>query len=345
MTARTKLLMGSGDSAHLRPQPVRQNPLPSWDATDGGGIVHTTPPDNLQIPQGFTRDFWRGDIGGVMLPKTPPWVDGANSTPPEMTMSFLLPKYVQFGTSVIDMFLTAHAERNYSHFHLDRGTAINTLGLQGTLDLLAYIQSWGFFTSFWLCGTGDDRSGGWPMLQPMIEPFLQILIAQGLADNSIALVGEELNSGCVPGGGPNGLDGLINGVCAITNPVGIPTWLHFTQNVPAWQAPGQDSVAWWGQFVGKLKGLCSQLNPDDSAGAQGAHLWDARWRLAQASLDYRVVAFEIMATAQLYGRCTEEYGCLRGLENVYCPSGAPTPNAPAVAGFGNGGRYPDGTAI
>src|ERR1035437_1955225 len=191
MTARTKLLMGSGDSAQLRAQPVRQNPPPSWDATDGGGIVQTTPPANLQIPQGFTRDFWRGDIGGVMLPKTPRWVDGANSTPPEMTMSFLLPKYVQFGTPVIDMFLTAHAERNYSHFHLDRGTAITALGLQGTLDLIAYIQSWGFYTSFWLCGTGDDRSGGWPMLQPMIEPFLQALIAKGLEKKSFLLVGEK----------------------------------------------------------------------------------------------------------------------------------------------------------
>src|ERR1035437_1989726 len=344
MTARTQLLMGGGGgSAHPRPQPVRQNPLPPWDASDNYwpyNQVHTTIPTG--IPPNPTRNFWRHDPWGVTLKQTPPLVPGGNTTPREMVMSYQLPLYQQ---PWIDLILTEHAESGLSHCHFDRGMAVNAIGLQKTSDLVAYVQSCGFFTSFWLCGTGDDRSGGWPMLQPMIEPFLQILIAQGLADNSIALVGEELNSGCVPGGGPNGLDGLINGVCAITNPVGIPTWLHFTQNVPAWQAPGQDSVAWWGQFVGKLKGLCSQLNPDDSAGAQGAHLWDARWRLAQASLDYRVVAFEIMATAQLYGRCTEEYGCLRGLENVYCPSGAPTPNAPAVAGFGNGGRYPDGSAI
>src|ERR1035437_4129238 len=186
--------------------PVQQPILPPFDINDPpgtGGDVHTTKPPELVIPSGPDRNFWRGDIGGVMLPTAPPWVDGANSTPPEMTMSFLLPKYVRFGTPAIDSFLTAHAIRNHSHFHLDRGTAVNTLGLQGTLDLIAYIQSWGFYTSFWLCGTGDDRSGGWPMLQPMIEPFLQALIAQGLADKAIALVGEELNTGCVPGSGPN----------------------------------------------------------------------------------------------------------------------------------------------
>lgn len=346
-----------------RPKPVKQAPLPPWDASDpppSNDIVHTTPPSNLVIPPGYDRGFWRGDIGGVMLPSAsiPPIGGteaqkiafaqsiGANTTPLEMTMSFLLPHYVQFGTPVVDAFLTAHAQRGYSHFHLDRGTAVNVLGgIDQALDLLAYVQSWGFYTSFWLCGTGDDRSGGWPMLQPMIEPFLQRLIARGLADKSIALVGEELNSGCVPGNGPNGLDGIINGVCGLTNPVGIPTYLHFTANVPSWQPDGMNPVQWIAEFQGKLTGICSQLNPDDSAGAQGAHLWDTRWRWAAASLDYRVVAFEIMATAELYGQCSEEYGCLRNLELLYCPSGAPTPDAPAVAGCGNGSRYRDGTAI
>lgn len=343
----------------VRPPPVQQLPLPPWDPSDSGGQVHTTPPPNLVIPSGYDRGFWRGDIGGVMLAyeDIPPIGGtqqqkiafaqsiGANTTPLEMSISFLLPHYVQFGTSVVDAFLTAHAQRNYSHFHLDRGTAVNVLGLTKALDLFAYIQSWGFYTSAWLCGTGDDRSGGWPMLQPMIQPFLEALIARGLADKSIMLVGEELNTGTVPGSGPNGLDGLINGVNGLCNPVGIPTYLHFTANVPSWQPDGMDPVQWIAQFKGKLAGICSQLNQDDSAGAQGAHLWDTRWRWAQADTSFRVVAFEIMATAQLYGKCTEEYGCLRGIEMLYCPSGAPAPDAPAVAGFGNGGRYPDGTWI
>jgi hypothetical protein len=316
--------------------------LPPPDASDPFwpfNQVHTTLPTG--IPPNPTRNFWRHDPWGVTLKQTPPLVPGCNTTPREMVMSYQLPLYQQ---PWIDMILAEHAESGLSHFHFDRGVAVNALGLQKALDLVAYVQSWGFYTSFWLCGTGDDRSGGWPMLQPMIEPFLQGLIARGLADKSVMLVGEELNSGCVPGSGPNGLDRMIDAICAICNPIGIPVWLHFTANVPAWAAPGQDDVAWIRQFVGRLTGLCWQGNPDDTAGTMGAHLWDARWRWAQADPSFLVSAWELEGENLLYARVTREYAALRGTEMLCCPSGAPSPDAPMVAGAAAARNY-DGSAL
>ncbi len=309
--------------------------------------MHRTPPPDLVIPPGYTRTFWRGDLGGVMLPTAPPWVPGCNTTPPEMTMSFLLPKYQQFGVKQIDAFLTAHAERNYSHFHLDRSQA-DDAGLSDTqfVDLIAYVQSWGFFTSCWLSGSRDDRSRGWASIGPRITTFLDVLEARGqrVLDRFIALPGEELNNGCPPG--PAGADAIIRGVCARTTPVGVPTWLHLTSNYadyPPNPRTDASAVVWWQQWIGQLQGLCWQADPNAPAGLMGAKLWDARRILGRADPAFLTVAFELRAEAQLYGRCTEEQGCLTGLELLYCDNDGL--GYPEVAGFGNGARSPEGRGI
>jgi len=63
--------------------------------------------------------------------------------------------------------------------------------------------------------------------------------------------------------------------------------------------------------------------------------------IGNAHADQDVVAFELSATEQLYGRCTEEEGCRHGWEHI-CP---PTNQYKAIAGFCNGARYPDGTPL
>lgn len=326
--------------------------MPPFDADDPGGRVHTTPPSDLVIPKGYTRNFWRGDIGGVILAKTPPFVDGANTTPPEMTMSFLLPKYKQFGIQWIDEFLTAHAKRDYSHFHLDRWQwDVAGFSMNDVAAMIDYLISWGFFPSMWLCGSNDDRSNGWPQLKSIIEPVLRMLTAKSSrCEKSIVLVGEELNNGCVPGRMVNGLDWIIEGVCAIANPAGIPVWNHFTSNYPAWPPPPPDGdidracAEWWSQWIGKIEGICWQSDPKSPAGLMGAKMWDTRRLLARADPRFLTVAFELRAEEQLFGRCTEEQGCLTGLELLYCDNDG-LPGHPEVAGFGNGGRYSDGTSI
>jgi hypothetical protein len=336
-----------------RPAAVRHAPLPPFDVEDPGGRVHTVFPPDLVIPSAPDRDFWRGDIGGVMLAEAPPFVDGANTTPAEMTMSYLLPKYVQFGTAQIDAFLTAHAQRGYTHFHFDLWQADAAgIGDAQFLDLIEYVQSWGFYTSAWLASSAYDRRGGWASVGPRVTAFLDALLArpQQTLDRFIALPGGELNNAC----SPEGSDAIIANVAARCNPVGIPVWLHFTANYPGY--PSQALVAkrgdnidtalveWWQQWVGKVKGLCWQGDQNHPAGLMGAKMWDARRILGWADPSLRLVAFELLATNQLYGRATEEDGCLRGYEMLCCPN-APGYHNPAVSGFGNGGRLPDGSAI
>jgi hypothetical protein len=59
--------------------------------------------------------------------------------------------------------------------------------------------------------------------------------------------------------------------------------------------------------------------------------------------DSVVVWFETMASLQLTGGCTEEYGCLRSLEGIYCP--ITDPRMRMFGGSANGLRYPNGTGV
>lgn len=346
----------------------KQAPLPPFDPSDSYGLVHTIQPPDLVIPSTPTRDFFLGDIGGVMLPVAPPYVPGANTNfGGRMTMSFLLPHYVQFGTGQIDAFFAAHASRGYRTFHFDRWQADNA-GLSDSqhLDLMAAAQSNGFFTSCWFSGSEDPRSGGWNTIGSRLTAFMDALLArpQSFLDQMIAMPGEELNNGCPPG--PGGCDDIIANVCSRMNPVGIPVWLHFTSNYPGYPQnvpPDQADaamVSWIAQWRGRVRGLAAQMDsynpgayPDpsapnpytlSSAGYMGAKLWDIRRFWARAGYtDYpSVAAFELMADAELYGRCSEPYGALRGLEMLYCTSDG---SAPPVAGIGNGGWLPDGTPL
>jgi hypothetical protein len=329
-----------------RPAPKPQAPLPPFDHNDPGGNVATTLPPELIIPTGYDIDFWRGDFGGVTLPTSqrPEWIPGANSTPYEMVMSFLMHRYVR---STQDNILTANAERDYSHMHLappDDRTSSASIAQQ--VAFFKYVQSWGFFTSYWATGTGDAAAYGnrnWAGIREIIEPFLRALIAAGEPEKSVIIVGEELNGWNRPG--PDGLDDIITNICAICNPVGMKVALHFTSNVPAWQPNGMSPTDWWRQWIGKVRFLLWQSDSLNPAGTMAAHFWDARKYLGEAGGDaFRAVAFELRANEQLYGRCTEAGGCLTGYE-LLCAPNAPGHTYPAVAGFGNGARYPSGAPI
>ena len=320
-----------------RPLPTIQLALPPFDASDSGGDVHTTQPPDLVIPAGFDINFWRGDIGGVTLPvsQTPQIIPGvSNTTPSNMTMSFVLPYY---NSKDRDNVLTAHAQRYYSHFHLDQyNWQTAGLSIQQAVSLFQYVQSWGFFTSYWALGTKLTASG-WNDAYPIILPFLNTLIAQTDPTKSIIVIGEELNSYTTPGS--PGLDDIITQVSAICKPVGMKTAVHFTSNYPGWPAPGTSVSQWYADMAGKIDFVLWQSNPTDPAGTMGAHMWDTR---KYVGFNSKVVAFELRAEQQLLGQCTEEQGCLTGLELLYCTSDG---SAGPVAGFGNGARLPNGLWI
>jgi hypothetical protein len=208
---------------------------------------------------------------------------------------------------------------------------------------MAYIQSWGFFTSYWGIGTPDGHFTSWAQARPLYQPTLDALIAAGpdVCKNTILIVGEELNT-CTS---PEGLLDIVQHLAPICHDHDIPMWLHFTSNYPGWPRPGESKVQFWqGMHALGVKGQCWQSNAYDLAGTMGGHMADSRLYLEHASLDMRLVAFETRATAQLTGQCDEAHGCLTGYE-LLCKVREPGSVAPAVSGFGNGGRRPDGNPL
>lgn len=325
----------------FRPAPVQQPALPPFEASDPGGIVHTMLP--FVPPPNPTKDFHRGDAWGVTLPTAPELVKGANTTPPTMVMSYLLPRY---GATDRDAHLTGHAQRSYSHFHLDQWTWQDAgLSASQAVALMQYVQSWGFFTSFWGLGTSYGVNfGSWADAAPYLQPILDALIASGPAtcEKTQLVIGGELNS-CTS---PAGLLNIVLSLAPQCEDAGIDLWLHFTSNYVSWPVPGQSPQEFWRSMrtLG-VKGLKWQGDPADPAGTMGAHLWDARSEMAQADPSLLVCAFEYLGESQLFGAADEGHGRLRGLELCCCPTGAPTPNAPPVAGYGGGGSMPDGTPL
>lgn len=326
-----------------RPAAVKQPPLPAFDPDDPGGNVATTLPPEQVIPPSPNIDWWRGDMFGVTLP--PPDIMtvaeaeaiGANTTPVNMLMSWFLPKYSR---AIQDRYLTAVCQRGYTHLVLSRPDDMSPTGIAAFVQLAKYVQSWGLYVCYWGCFEGDPHDQDWDGLKYLLEPvYAQMITAKAM---DINILGKELNSWNQPG--PNGLDSIIAGASLICAPAGVPIYLHFTQNVPAWQPPSMTPVAWWASLVGQVRGLCWQANPYDPAGTMAAHMWDSRKILGAASDTFRLVSFETRATAQLYGQCDEAHGALTDWENICAPN-APGYAVPAVAGFGNGGWYPDGTPI
>ena len=326
-----------------RPPAKRQPPLPPFDHDDPGGRVATTLPPEQVIPAGPDRDWWRGDFGGVTTRETPPFIPGANTTPPNMWMTFLLHRYSRAWQ---DIFLKEYCERGYTHILLgapdDRK---DPAAIAAQVEFFKYVQSYyGLFTAYWATSTGDApqyKDKNWKGIREIIEPFLRALIAAGKPEKSIMIVGEELNSWNKPG--PDGLDDIIANICAICNPVDLPVWLHFTSNHPSWQPGGMTPTTWWQQWVGRVKGLCWQATSNDPAGSMAAHMWDARKYLGAASTQLKVVAFELRASEQLFGHYTEEQGCLTGWEMICATRGGT--NFPPVSGFMNGARRPGGEPI
>ncbi len=292
--------------------------------------------------------MWRGDFGGVTLAQNPndvPLVPGCNTTPRNMMMSFLLPFYDRKWQ---DIQLTEHCWRDYTYFHLDRWNA-DKAGLSPTqfVQLMAYVQSWGFRTSYWGMGTPDGQ-------QSLASAFawlmrtLKALMAAGptVCERTILIFGEETNSII----SPQDLDMLVAAVAPVCRANGIRMRHHFTSRYPSWQPTGQTPVDFWRrQSSLGVEGLCYQAIPSDPAGTMMAAMWDARRYMGEADVNLKLTAFELRAYLQLeeaeairvFGHpCTEQDGCRTGLEATFATRGAT--NYPAVDGYGNGGALLNG---
>lgn len=327
-----------------RPPSVQQPPLPPFDPSDPGGKVwgpYGLPPEALPLPPNSTKTFFRGDAWGVTLPvsQTPPYVPGANTTPPNMVMSYFAPYYQR---PVQDNILTAHCQRSYSHFHLDQWNWEQAgLSSSQAVQLMAYIQSWQYYTSFWGLSTSYGINWqSWAQAQSCLQPILSALQAAGskVSGNTILLVGEELNS-CTS---PAGLLDIVTNLMPQCKDLGIDVWLHFTSNYASWPVSGQSQPEFWQSMVSLgVKGLCWQADQNQPAGTMGAEMYSARNELAGTGA--LLAAFELLASWQLNGKATELYTKLRSFEMLCCPQGIPS--IPAVSGYNNGGSMPDGTPL
>lgn len=346
----TSLLVLSDSVGGRRPAPIPHDPLPPFDPSDGNGEVHTVLPPEQVIPPHFTDPAWmRADFNGVTLDLArwggrPAFADsflaGANTTPINMLMT---PMAIMYPRNIQDAMLTEHAERGYDDFIIaPGGWNMDQNGFTPTPEnLLAwarYVHSWGFRVVVW---QGSVAMG--------LDPIVRTLLDAGLV--SFYIHGEEVDSQMSSEQYELSLqqvDVFIGGR--------IPIGVHFT-------ADGQRHMGYpigfprdtflndWSPYDGRVH-LCQQLDVDASAGLQGASMYYARLHVncgvgdaarGPGAPNSRVIAFETMATRQLYGLCTESYGCLRDWELICGTRG--DPRARPVSGFANGNRYPNGLAI
>ena len=323
-----------------RPAPIPHAPLPPWDPNDSGGQVHTTQPPELVIPPHFADPlFLRADFNGVTLDATrwgghPPMLLGANSTPVDMLMTPMLILYPRIWQ---DRCLTEHAERGYDDFVISGdGWNLVTNGLNPTpaaiVSWAQYVQSWGFRIVYWR---------GAPMLD---DPTLQALVDAHAINWSIP--GGEVDSKVTR----EQYDAVLQNTLSIVAN-GIPIGAHFTSNYPS-GFPRDTFLTNWSDYDGRVH-LCWQTDPNESAGTQAARLYYARQRVnlglvggnGQPAPNSRVVAFETLATPQLYGRADEAYGNLRSLELLYATRNDARIR-PMDGGFCNGCRkHDDGAPI
>jgi hypothetical protein len=333
-----KLLLLDEEATSARPAPVPHAPLPPFDPDDAGGQVHRVPPPELIIPAHFADPlFLRADFAGVTLDASrwggsPPLLLGANSTPVDRLLTPMLILYPRLWQ---DRCLTEHAERGYDDFVISGdGWNLTANGLTPTpaaiVSWALYVQSWGFRVVYWAAT---------PMRS---DPTLQALVdAHAL---SFAIPGEEVDTKTTR----EQYDAVLTSTLGVVGH-GIPVGAHFSSNFPE-GFPRDTFLTDWSDFDGWVH-LMYQADQNDLAGAQGARLYYARQRVNLGLVggngipapNSRVIAFETMATKQLYGQCDEAYGNLRSLELLYTTRN--DARILPVSGWGNGCRLPDGSPL
>ena len=357
-----------GAPPSTRPAPIPHAAIaPPFDQADASGDVHTVLPPEQVIPPHFTDPvFIRADFAGVTLegdyePKHPhvqaaggvtitsgrwsglriPFLVGANTTPATMIMT---PMLLLYPRDVQDAVLTEHAERGYDDLCFDPrpwSAAENgrTFSPGEIVQWSQYLKSWGFRTLVWY--------GGRPPAAP--DALTQTLFEAGVVNFWIhggevdeVMISEEFDvalanmDAYVQGRIPLGVHFTCDGARQMGYPIGFPRDT-FLNN--------------WAPYDGRVH-LMQQMDGNASAGLQGASMYYARLHINCGHGDAavgpgapksRIIAFETMATQQLYGQCSEEYGCLRSWE-MLCGT-RHDPRALPVSGSGNGIRYPDGTPL
>jgi hypothetical protein len=336
------LLLGGVGSGRVAP--VMQPPFTPFDASDPNfGSTWATPNPAayalLQAEAAHPGTLYLGDMGGVTLPVAPPMqyiqAAGGNTTPATMQPSFLLPYFPQ---PWLDGMLTAHAERGYNSFLLDRFDFTRAgLSVAQSVSLVQYVQSWGFSVALWGLTTSDGTNfSGWAQAQSVLGPILNALIAAGPSTSSRVklIVAQEADRYLTQ-------DALLD-IAASVGPqaigAGMACGLHLTDD-KYYIGDSPATALWDGLSAAGVKTLYYQANQTDSAGKQAALLYYARTFLAETDPTLQIVVLENKISLQFTGQANEQDG-QRAEWELFCAPGVCQP-----VGLGNGAILPSGAPL
>lgn len=317
--------------------------------------MHTTlPPEQVFPARKTDPTFLRADAFGTTIdlarwtPKAPaplPFLVGANSTPLAMLMTPMLPLYPRYWQ---DALLTEQAERGYddvviSHEPWNEQENGRTFTTAEMIDWCKYVKSCGFRTVIWRGDRPPERPDD--RTKALLDAGVVNFLIWG-KEVDAKMTSEEYDVSL------GNIDAYVGGR--------IPIGAHFTADDGRQMGypigfPRDTFLGDWSPYDGRVH-LMQQLDVDAPAGKQGASMWYARQHVncgigdavpdhakGKGAPNSRVILFEISATAQLYGRMTEEDGCRRTWE-LLCGTRTNEKARPA-SGFANGCRYPDGRPI
>ncbi len=260
-----------------------------------------------------------------------PFIDGANTTPANMLMS---PMLIMYPADVQAAYLTEYAERRYDDVIIDcePWAAPREYSIDEIKAFAKFLRDdWGFRVVLW---RGDPHRG--------VDAMLRGLVEDGLI--SFYVHGEEVDGKMTSEEYEASLR-VVDAYIAARIPIGA----HFTCNGERGMGypigmPRETFLNDWSEFNGRVH-LCLQLAGDVTpemrafygwgddvklvpAGLQGASIYYARRMVnlgehggpdgakGPGAPDSVVILFECMATAKLYGRCSELYARLRSYEGL-----------------------------
>lgn len=352
-----RLLYGVGSGVVVWPPPARQ-PLPPLPP---GTYDHTLP---FTPPPAPDKLFYRGNFCGIRVPgiplldgmaglTVPPW--NANlepHCPPIMAQD--IPRY--FKRQMLDecrQILATYTACGYTHLQVSVCHAVEAgLSIAEFIEFCSLAKSYGLFIDVWfLGGVFDARDMGADYWRPILQPWIDALLLEGLID--CACVGWQLdhfNTGTqrmVDGRIQSPIQSIIDYLADQLGPHEIPLGTHWVNEAGAWNDP-YDRFKWWKDQRNKLLWFHHQGDVDISVGEYQAKLCDTLnpfgdGRMGTSGLfgdrPYGLVVYECSAQAQFDLRCDEPTGDTRGYL-LCCPKAATH-----VAGYGNGARRPTGSVL
>jgi hypothetical protein len=345
--ATTWPLLSSAPSGPPPIEPVVRPPLPPFDTdtvdADTGAPLPVYTELREEPPAKADVTWWRGDAWGLTLPGLPRVEGGADGPAQSRVLTYFLDRYGRDWEATI---LRLHRDYGYSHISLSpQDSFAHGQSEDDYVRMAVRCREAGLFVhhlmrSKYYTPTDPDLSDPTALIERLLsEGAMQVetpawecnhwspSIVRAMIDHDAAVIGLR---------------------CRIL--------LHFFPHYISWQANDETPTDFWRANYGKVDGVLYQCDPAWSAGMMAARTTDCLDRLAPGGLwglgdsgrghPIDLTVWETIATCQ-YGNgvdgdgrlADEDMGCLKGFECT-CAPGLMT-----VAGFGNGGRRPEGTPL